>query len=178
MPSPKKNKYAKAGRPTAYRPGYAKIIGQMCEDGATDQEVADFFRISLSTLFAWKHAQPELQETMLPAKAKADDRVTRSLYHRAVGYERDDVKIFMAAGEPVLVPYRQYFPPDVDAAFKWLKNRRPKEWRDVQQIEHGQAGDFDHLSDEQLVELMAKEAQLLLEDKSKKNGGGTDNSGT
>jgi len=34
------------------------------------------------------------------------------------------------------VPYREHVPPDVTACIFWLKNRKPHEWRDVQQMEH------------------------------------------
>jgi hypothetical protein len=53
-----------------------------------------------------------------------------SLYHRAIGYSYDAVKIFMHDGKPVEVPYREHVPPDVAACIFWLKNRRPHLWRD------------------------------------------------
>jgi hypothetical protein len=64
--------------------------------------------------------------------------VERSLYERANGYSYDAVKIFMPAGakEPVIVHYTEHCPPDVGAAFIWLKNRDPDRWRDVQNVEH------------------------------------------
>jgi hypothetical protein len=34
------------------------------------------------------------------------------------------------------VPYIEHVPPDVTAQIFWLKNRKPVEWRDVQQMEH------------------------------------------
>jgi hypothetical protein len=67
-----------------------------------------------------------------------DDRVERSLYQRANGYNYEAVKIFMPAGskQPVVVHYTEHCPPDVTAAFIWLKNRDPENWRDVQNVEH------------------------------------------
>ena len=63
----------------------------------------------------------------------------RALYHRAVGYEQEEVKIFMPAGakKAVLVPFTAKIAPDTSAAIFWLKNRRPDEWRDKQDIQHG-----------------------------------------
>ena len=40
------------------------------------------------------------------------------------------------AKEPVIVHYTEHCPPDVGAAFIWLKNRDPDRWRDVQNVEH------------------------------------------
>jgi hypothetical protein len=34
------------------------------------------------------------------------------------------------------VPYIEHVPPDVTAQIFWLKNRKPVERRDVQQMEH------------------------------------------
>jgi hypothetical protein len=50
----------------------------------------------------------------------------------------DAVKIFMPAGAkaPIYTPYVEHVPPDVTACIFWLKNRRPQDWRDVQQMEH------------------------------------------
>jgi hypothetical protein len=50
----------------------------------------------------------------------------------------DAVKIFMPARakQPVVVHYTEHCPPDVGAAFIWLKNRDPERWRDVQNVEH------------------------------------------
>jgi hypothetical protein len=65
-------------------------------------------------------------------------RVERSLYERANGYNYEAVKVFMPAGakQPVVVHYIEHCPPDVGAAFIWLKNRDPEHWRDVQNVEH------------------------------------------
>jgi hypothetical protein len=40
------------------------------------------------------------------------------------------------ANKPVIVHYTEHCPPDVGAAFIWLKNRDPEHWRDVQNVEH------------------------------------------
>jgi hypothetical protein len=36
----------------------------------------------------------------------------------------------------IFVPYTEHVPPDVTACIFWLKNRRPKEWRDRVEHEH------------------------------------------
>ena len=172
MPAPKGNQYAKGnkggGRPTLYKPQFAIMAQKACEAGFTDREIADLFGVSETTVNGWKIKHQEFSLALKAGKSPADDRVERSLYHRAVGYEHDSVKIFMAEGKPVYAPYREHYPPDTSAAFLWLKNRRPDKWRDVQRIERGGPGDFEGISDEQLVEMVVQEAQLLLEDKSKK----------
>jgi hypothetical protein len=74
----------------------------------------------------------------------ADERVERSLYQRAVGYEQEEVKIFMPGGaeDPVYAPFRAKIAPDVTAGIFWLKNRRGDSWRDKHDVEHGITSDL------------------------------------
>lgn len=125
-----------AGRPTDYDPECLELVRKVAKLGATDVEIADILGVTATTLYRWRHAHPEFCEALKLGKREADDRVEKSLYHRAVGYKHDAVKIFMPAGasEPVYAPYIEHFPPDTAAAFIWLKNRRPDEWRDRQEI--------------------------------------------
>ena len=64
--------------------------------------------------------------------------MTRSLYQRAIGYDYDAVKIFLDPDtkKPIYAPYREHVHPDTVACIFWLKNRQPKEWRDVQDHRH------------------------------------------
>lgn len=126
-----------AGRPTDYRDEFAKQAAKLCEMGATDQEIADFFEVDVRTVYRWKHVHPKFCQAIKAAKESADERVERSLYQRAIGYEQDEVKIFMPGGadEPVYAPFRAKVAPDTTAAIFWLKNRRPSDWRDKQEID-------------------------------------------
>ncbi len=153
----------KPGRPTAYKPEFATQAEKLCELGATDIELADFFGVSPRLINYWKHQHPKFLQSLKTGKASLDERVERSLYHRAIGYSFDAVKIFppRGKGKPVLVPYREHVPPDTTACIFWLKNRRQQQWRDVHKIEHGQAGDFDRLTDDELVLEIRKETALL-----------------
>lgn len=127
-----------AGRPTKYRPDYAKQAEKLCKLGATDADLADFFEVNTTTIWRWQSAHEEFCNALKAAKAEADERVERSLYQRALGFEMDSVKIFMPSGaeEPVYAPYREKIAPDTTAAIFWLKNRRPDQWRDKREHEH------------------------------------------
>lgn len=127
-----------AGRPTKYKREFAKQAVKLAELGATDQELADFFEIDVRTLYRWKHDHGEFCQSLKTGKNTADERVERSLYQKAIGYEQDEVKIFMPANaaNPVYAPYRAKIAPDTTAAIFWLKNRRSQEWRDKQDVEH------------------------------------------
>lgn len=122
------------GRPSLYSLELCELAAKHYAQGATDVEVADALGIHVATLYRWQHEHPEFREAARVAKEAADDRVERSLYHVAVGYSYDTVRILQHNGKPVVVPYREHVPPDAKAAAFWLKNRQPEKWRD--RIEH------------------------------------------
>jgi hypothetical protein len=127
----------KAGRPSSFKPEYIEQARKLAGLGATDREAADFFNVAESTLYLWKHTQPDFSDALKVGKETADARVEQSLYRRALGYQHDATKIAVnAAGEVTTVPFVERFPPDTTAAIFWLKNRRPDEWRDVKASEH------------------------------------------
>lgn len=124
------------GRPSGYKPEFAKQTEKLCELGATDEEVADFFEVSVRTVYRWQAQHAEFCHALKAGKVAADERVERSLYHKAVGYTFDSEKVFQFQGVVVRAPVKEHVPPDTTAAIFWLKNRRPDLWRDRQQLEH------------------------------------------
>ena len=64
-----------------------------------------------------------------------DQNVERSLYQRAIGYSHPDVDIRVVDGDVVQTEIVKHYPPDTTAAIFWLKNRKPKDWRDKQEVE-------------------------------------------
>lgn len=122
-------------RPSEYDPSFCQEAAKLCEGGATDAELADFFEVSDRTIYRWKAQFPEFCQALKGAKEVADERVERSLYHKAVGYTFDAVKILQYEGEPVVIPFKEHVPPDTTAAIFWLKNRQPEKWRDKREHE-------------------------------------------
>lgn len=119
------------GRPSDYRPEYAEQAEKLCKLGATDMELADFFKVERTTIWRWSQAHEEFCNALKAGKEHADERVKRSLFHRAVGYTFESEKIqVLREGAVVRVPIREHVAPDVTAAIFWLKNRQSKEWRD------------------------------------------------
>ena len=144
MPSPDEveEEARKVGRPSSYRPEFAEQARKLCLLGATDAQLGEFFGVSEVTINAWKTAHPEFLKSLKDGKEKADALVAHSLYHRALGYKHDAVKIIAVArgdnqGSSVeQVPYTEHYAPDTTAAIFWLKNRRPDLWRDKTETEH------------------------------------------
>lgn len=133
------------GRPTLWKEEYLEQAKKLCELGATDIEIADFFKIDISTFYRWKASKPEFCEAIKLSKEIADERVKRSLYAKAVGYERDETDIKVVDGQIVETLVRKHYPPDSTAMIFWLKNRCKDEFRDRVETEH--SGKVDHTID-------------------------------
>lgn len=135
---------------THVRPNLLLIQG-WARNGLTDEEIAKNLDIGVSTFHAYKKDHPELVESLKTSKEMADLVVENALYKRAVGYEYEEVTkeplynpltgepILGNDGEPKIAVtkiVRKMVNPDTTAQIFWLKNRKPKEWRDKQELEH------------------------------------------
>lgn len=152
------------GRPTSFQAEFIEQAEKLCALGATDLEIADFFDITVTTLNRWKSSYPDFCAAIKNAKEIADERVERSLYHRAIGYTFPAEKISVnSQGNVTRVPYREHVPPDTTAAIFWLKNRRKAEWRDRHEVEVGQPGDFDRMTPDEIRAWIAEKQRELLD---------------
>lgn len=151
------------GRPTDYREAYVEGAKKLAKLGATDAEMADFFGVDVRTLYRWKNTHDEFCQALKVGKDEADDRVERSLYHRAVGYEQPAIKIFMPAGAeaPVEHEYVEIIAPDTTAAIFWLKNRRGAEWRDKVEV-RGPGPNGEHTINDMTTLELARQIAFTL----------------
>lgn len=126
----------KTGRPSKFNEVDLEKVRALATKGWTDDEMAAFFAVDRSTWYRWKANFPDFCDALKEWKDEADARVERSLYQKAVGYTVDSVKIFMPAGadKPVYAPFIEHHSADTTAAIFWLKNRKPAEWREKQEI--------------------------------------------
>lgn len=107
--------------------------GTLCRlFGATDEQLAEFFKVHRDTISNWKLKHPKFFDTLKDSKAEADDKVELSLFKRACGYTRTVERLGPGG---VVVPCVEEMPPDPVSCIFWLKNRRPKQWRDKQEVE-------------------------------------------
>ena len=131
-----------AGRPSDYREEFAEQARKLCELGATDFELADFFGVDTRTIYRWRNEREEFCQAAKLGKDAADIRVERALYNRAVGYTFESEKVFNYQGEIIRADTLEHVAPDPGAALNWLKNRQPDKWRDKVEHEHSATGDL------------------------------------
>ena len=122
------------GRPTGYREKYNKQAYRLCLLGAIDDELAEFFEVSVSTIHRWKIDHQGFRESIKKGKMAADSKVAERLYERAMGYSHPETHVSNFKGEITLTEISKHYPPDTVAAFIWLKNRQPEKWRDKIEI--------------------------------------------
>ena len=88
-----------------------EVIKGWCRDGLTEEEIAKRLGIAYSTFKKYKSDYPALSAVLKEGKEVADYRVENALYEKALN-------------------------GDTTAMIFWLKNRRPEQWREKQEIAH------------------------------------------
>jgi len=91
--------------------GLIKLEG-WAKDGLTDEQIAKNIGINAATLYKWKSKYSEIDKSLKRGKDVVDRQVENALFKSALE-------------------------GNTTAQIFWLKNRKPKEWRDKQDIEHG-----------------------------------------
>ena len=119
------------GRPTRFEPEMCEQARNYCLLGATNDELADFFHVSPSTIDRWIAGRADFSDAVKRGRVVADSRAARGLYDRAVGYERKVERSAIVGGELKPVTGTVHYPPNVQACIFWLRNRRRQTWRDA-----------------------------------------------
>ncbi len=153
-----------AGRPTEFKPEYVEQVKKLCLLGATDDEIADFFGVTRVTIYRWKLVHDTFCSAIKSAKEFADERVERSLYQKATGYDYREqqaikVKVEKDQEKVEVVDVQKHAPAETVAAIFWLKNRRKAEWRDRHEVEHSGAIDIGVELTERLSAARKKAAE-------------------
>jgi hypothetical protein len=87
MTKPKpKDQLQKRGRKSDFRPEYILIAKACARFGAIEDEIANELNIGPATLDRWKQKYPEFRCALKAGKEASDDRVERSLYQLAIGW--------------------------------------------------------------------------------------------
>jgi transcriptional regulator with XRE-family HTH domain len=123
--------------------GLIKLSG-WARSGLTDEQIAKNVGVSRSTLSRWKETYPDIRDSLNKEKEVVDYEVENALLKRALGttivektYTLTEIKdeVFAIENVPTMkkvqtAEYVKQLPPDVTAIQFWLRNRKPKQYRD------------------------------------------------
>lgn len=124
--------------------GLTKIQG-WARDGLIEKQIAKNMGVAESTLRNWKNNFPEIAEALRKGKEVVDREVENALFKSAIGFMqkvKKPVRIREVEYDPksgkkiresekwVQVEEEVYIPPQVTAQIFWLKNRKPDQWRE------------------------------------------------
>ena len=110
--------------------GLLKLEG-WAKDGLIDEQIAKKMGTTRKTLAEWKKKYDCISDALKKGKEVVDRQVENSLLKRALGYEYEEVSEKYEGD--VLVErkvVKKQVAPDTTAQIFWLKNRKPKDWRD------------------------------------------------
>ncbi|MGY8635822.1 hypothetical protein RAD15_25460 [Bradyrhizobium sp. 14AA] len=79
------------GRPSDYHIEYAEQAAKLCRLGATDEEIADFFK-DVRTINRWKIDHPDFCQALKDGKLVSDMDVADRLHQRALGFEYEEAQ--------------------------------------------------------------------------------------
>ena len=142
--------------------GLLKIEG-WARDGLTEEQIAHNMGIRRETLIEWKKKYPNISNTLKRGKEIIDRQVENALLKRALGYSykettrelifdketgKTELKITKEVEKEVV--------PDTTAQIFWLKNRKPEEWREKQEVQMSGAvnNPMEGLTTEELKKLI------------------------
>lgn len=126
------------------------LIEGWARDGLTEEQIAHNMGVSYSSLKNWKNEYLAILTALKKGKEVVDREVENALLKRAKGFttteqvvsskkvvEYKDGKRVKEVSEPCVIEVEKYYPPDTTADIFWLKNRKPEQWRDKQNMDLG-----------------------------------------
>jgi len=137
-----------ATRKVSYDPSrHPSLIFALCVVGKDNAEICHLLQISKTTLSMWRGKYPEVHEAFEDAREEgAVLEVKKALYKRALGMKVTTQQVRSKIGadgklEPLNATKAEVeLPPDAKAAQYILNNRKPRDWKQRQEVAIGPAG--------------------------------------
>ncbi len=119
------------------------LLEAWARDGLTDEQIAGNMGITVRSLYNWKKRSIPIFLALKTGKEVADIEVENALRKKALGFRETEQTVttrrtveyangrrVREVSEPVVTEVERYYPPDTTAQIFWLKNRKPRQWRD------------------------------------------------
>ena len=125
----------KIGRPTLKTEDRINKTLELAREGKTNKQIAEIIGVVESTVKRWMSLDFEFSAAVKQLKQEADELVEASLFKSALGYDRTLKKNLVTKDK--VIPYEDttYYPPNPTSMIFWLKNRKPKQWKDRVEIQ-------------------------------------------
>lgn len=107
------------------------LLEGWARNGLTDEQIAHNIGITTKTLYEWKNRFSAICDALKKGKEVVDIQVENALLKRALGYSYEE-KTY--EGGVLTKVVTKQVAPDTTAQIFWLKNRKPQEWRDKQEV--------------------------------------------
>ncbi len=125
------------GRPSRYEievKPYLDEIRDAVKSGATNEEIADAFGLSVSTIYEYKKKYKEFSKAFAHGRKRVVFKIKAALLQKALGFEYEEEKRVGRkdkSGENIVLveKYKKYSPPSEQAAAMLLRNY-DEDWRD------------------------------------------------
>lgn len=124
------------------------MIQGWARDGLTDKQIAKNIGVAERTFTTWKDKYPAIKSALKKGKAPVDIEVENALLKSALGYTvtvKKPIKVREEKQKPGVgkviterieyVDEEVHVPGNTVAQIFWLKNRKPKVWKDKQTVE-------------------------------------------
>lgn len=166
---------------TDYHPSFDARARDLSFIGATDQEMAFLFGISINKLKLWKETYPSFDFACRMGVMEASARVAVSLFKRACGYEYTKWKETKDGDK---LEELVHVPADVGACIFWLTNKAPGQWKS--RVEHDVSPESRGLISDALSEIeaarriafaLSKAMNLAGEERQRSNENGSSGTG-
>lgn len=121
------------------------LLEAWARDGLTDEQIANNMGISVASLYNYKNQHLEILEALKKGKEVVDIEVENALLKKCFGYNvpvKKTFKLKQAEYDPEtgkkIKEYEElvegydevHIPADTTSQIFWLKNRKPKQWKD------------------------------------------------
>lgn len=115
------------------------LVEAWARDGLTLDQIARNLGISKQTLNEYRKEYPDFSDALKRGREVIDVMVENALLKAAMGYEYEEDAVTQKG---VAIRLNKVAHPNVTALIFWLKNRRPGQWRDKQEVTHDASDSF------------------------------------